>query len=408
MSALTQRIPPPEHPGIVLIVDDEPLVLRAHALLLKRCPHMVVPCLTPHEAIRYIIEGNVRVVVSDVMMPELSGIDLLRMIRQHEPDLPVVLVTGQPAIGTAAEAVEFGAFRYLVKPVNPELFVTTVGRAARLHQLAQYKRKAIELFGEHSAEVSQLGLEIDFERALDELWIAFQPIVRADDRTIFGYEALLRSNQYANHAPEHVLRAAERLGALARLGRAVRQRAAESITGAHPALSLFVNLHPQDLLDPDLHDGQAALSSVANRVVLEITERASITDIEGARGRVSALRERGFRIAVDDLGAGYAGLNSFALLEPDYVKFDTTLIRDVDTSTVKQKLIKNLASLCNDMGLHVIAEGVETRAERDVLIELGCGLLQGNLLARPGPAFPEISWDRSNDSLFADGVGTRH
>ena len=102
------------------------------------------------------------------------------------------------------------------------------------------------------------------------------------------------------------------------------------------------------------------------------------------------LRNRGFRIAIDDLGAGYAGLSSFALLEPEFVKLDMTLIRDIDTSSVKQKLVKSIASMCKDMGLFVIAEGVETPGERDSVIDLGCELLQGYLFARPGPAFPEV------------------
>jgi len=392
LAAATQPTPAQEHPGTVIIVDDEPMVLRALALMLSRSPYTVVPCLTPHEAIRHIANGNVSVVVSDVAMPEMSGIDLLRTIRQHDPDLPVVLVTGQPALETAAEAIEYGAFMYLLKPVNPETFVRTIERAARLYRLAQTKRQAIELFGESSGESERVGLETNFERALSGMWIAFQPILRASDHTIFGYEALLRSDAPSMPGPEPMLHAAERLGSLNRLGRAVRQRAADSMSPAHHSYTLFVNLHPQDLLDPDLHDEHAALSSIAGRVVLEITERAAITDVDNARARVVGLRDRGFRIAIDDLGAGYAGLNSFALLEPEFVKLDMTLIRDVDTSTVKQKLVKSLASLCKDMGLYVVAEGIETRGERDAVIDLGCDLLQGYQFARPGPAFPEARW----------------
>ncbi len=139
--------------------------------------------------------------------------------------------------------------------------------------------------------------------------------------------------------PGTILHAAERLGVLDRLGRAVRERAAHSMSKAHHSHILFVNLHPRDLLDPDLHDRRAALNSIAGRVVLEITERAAITDIENARALVIGLRKQGFRITVDDLGAGYAGLSSFALLEPEFVKLDISLIRVVDTSTVKQKLV---------------------------------------------------------------------
>jgi EAL domain-containing protein (putative c-di-GMP-specific phosphodiesterase class I) len=385
-------MPVPAHPGTVLIVDDDPMILRAHTHIMERSPYVVIPCLTPHEAIRHISNGDVRVVVSDVSMPEMSGIELLRMIRQHDPDLPVVLVTGQPALKTAAEAIEYGAFKYLIKPVRPEEFVNTVERAARLYRLAQTKRQAIELFGDGTVESERVGLETNFERALNRMWIAFQPIVRISDQTVFGYEALLRSHEPSMSGPGPILHAAERLGALNRLGHAVRQRAAHAMSTALHSHTLFVNLHPRDLLDPDLHDGRAALNCIASRVVLEVTERAAITDIENARALVIGLRKQGFRIAVDDLGAGYAGLNSFALLEPEFVKLDMTLIRDVDTSSVKQKLVKSLASLCTDMGLQVIAEGVETRGERDAVVELGCDLLQGYLFARPGPAFPKIQW----------------
>lgn len=378
--------------GTIVIVDDEPMVLRAFSSYLERTPYQVVTCVTPHEAITHIINGDVQVVVSDVAMPEISGIELLRMIRHHDPDLPVVLVTGQPRFKTAFDAIEFGAFLYLVKPVNPEVFVSAVERAARLYRLARTKRQAIALFGEDAIESERIGLETNFERALSGLWIAFQPIVRASDRSIFGYEALLRSEDPSMSGPGPLIHAAERLGELNRLGRAVRQRAARSLRESERPCTMFVNLHPQDLLDPDLHNDEAALTSVAERVVLEITERSAITDVENARALAMGLRNRGFRIAVDDLGAGYAGLNSFALLEPEFVKLDMTLVRDVDKSTVKQKLVKSLASLCGDMGLHVIAEGVETPEERDKVIELGCDLLQGFLFARPGPGFADVRW----------------
>jgi EAL domain-containing protein (putative c-di-GMP-specific phosphodiesterase class I) len=113
--------------------------------------------------------------------------------------------------------------------------------------------------------------------------------------------------------------------------------------------------------------------------------------VKDVRARIAALREIGFRIAVDDLGAGYAGLTSFALLEPEIVKLDMTLVRDVHQSATKRKLIRSMAELCKDMGMLVVAEGVETVEERDCLVELGCDLLQGYYFAKPGKPFPEIA-----------------
>jgi EAL domain-containing protein (putative c-di-GMP-specific phosphodiesterase class I) len=162
-------------------------------------------------------------------------------------------------------------------------------------------------------------------------------------------------------------------------------------------MTLFVNLHPEDLLDPHLVHAGSALSRLAESVVLEVTERASLGRVDGVRRKVAELREVGFRIAIDDLGAGYAGLTSFAQLEPEIVKLDMTLIRDIDTSPMKQKLVSSMTALCKEMGMLVVAEGIETAAERDSVIDLGCDLLQGYLFARPGRPFPGIdsSWTRS-------------
>jgi EAL domain-containing protein (putative c-di-GMP-specific phosphodiesterase class I) len=150
---------------------------------------------------------------------------------------------------------------------------------------------------------------------------------------------------------------------------------------------LFVNLHPNDLLDPELADPLSPLMAMADHVVLEITERAPLSGLEEVREHVRELRQFGFRIAVDDLGAGYAGLTSFATLDPDIVKLDMNLVRGIEGSAVKRKLVGSVASLCREMDMLIVAEGVETAAERDVLTELGCDLFQGFLFARPASAF---------------------
>jgi EAL domain-containing protein (putative c-di-GMP-specific phosphodiesterase class I) len=392
LASATQPAPKPGHPGIVVLVDNAPADLQSMRRMLEPCPFSVATCCTPYEAIDHVIHGNVVVVVSEVSMSDMSGVELSRTIRQFDAELPFVLVTRTPSVSTASDAIEYGAFSYLKKPIDPKTFRHTVDRAGRLYGLTQAKHQAAALL-ETKCEPRDLdGVELMFEQSLESLWMAFQPIVRLSDHTLFGYEALLRSNEPLLCEPEPILVAAERLGELPRLGRTIRDRAAQAISKASNAPTLFVNLHPQDLLDSDLHDERSALSRISDRVVLEITERNSISTIDDVRGRIGRLRDRGFRIAVDDLGAGYSGLNSFALLEPEFVKLDMTLIRDIDTSPVKQKLAASMTKLCNDLDLHVVAEGVETIAERDTLVSLGCDLFQGFLFARPGPPFPETQW----------------
>jgi EAL domain-containing protein (putative c-di-GMP-specific phosphodiesterase class I) len=100
------------------------------------------------------------------------------------------------------------------------------------------------------------------------------------------------------------------------------------------------------------------------------------------------LRKLGYRIAVDDLGEGYSGLNSIASLEPDAVKLDMSLIRGIEKTPTKRRMVRALATLCRELGTPFVAEGVETQAELDTLLELGADWLQGFLFARPGYPLP--------------------
>ncbi|HVU02318.1 MAG TPA: EAL domain-containing protein [Polyangiaceae bacterium] len=375
----------------MLVVDDDPTQIRSIGRVLRLHGYEITSAANGAEASRVLGSGDFDVVLSDIAMPDMDGIALLRFVRERALDVPVVLITGEPAVSTAVKALEFGAFHYLTKPIElPDLEVV-IDKAVCLHRMTMMKRQAAELLGNPIEQDDQKRLAANFDRCLDSVWIAYQPILSSQTRRVFGYEALLRSGEPSLPHPGAVLDAAERLGRLEILGRTIRDRAAEPVANRPEGGMLFVNLHTTDLLDPELLAKDAPLSRIAHRVVLEITERASLERVKDVRARIAQLREIGFRIAVDDLGAGYAGLTSFALLEPEIVKLDMTLVRDVHQSATKQKLIRSMAELCKDMGMMVVGEGVETVAERDCLIELGCDLLQGYLFAKPGKPFPEVN-----------------
>jgi EAL domain-containing protein (putative c-di-GMP-specific phosphodiesterase class I) len=231
-------------------------------------------------------------------------------------------------------------------------------------------------------------LEDKLDRCLATLTLHFQPIVHAGTRARFGYEALLRSADRSLPNPGAILDAAERLERTATLGRNVRAQAAKVIASAPAERGLmFINLHLLDLFDKQLLSPFAPLSKVASRVVLEITERTSLEGQLDLRYRVAELRELGFHIAIDDLGGGHARMGTFTPLDTDFVKLDMSLVRDVDRHQMKQRLIRSVTQLCREQGTQVIGEGVETEAEAQVLFDLGCDLLQGYVIARPGPPF---------------------
>lgn len=378
--------------GAVLVVDDDPTLLRSVARILKSRGYEVVTAESGEEAVTSATQQRFDVVVSDISMPGMSGIQMLRALRETDLLIPVVIITGEPAVSTAVEALEYGAFRYLTKPVAPDDLVDVIDRAIGLHRMARMKARAAELLGHSAGPGDRAGLEASFERAMETLWVAYHPIINPRTRQLFGHEALLRSREPSLPHPGAVLDAAERLDRLDVVGRSMRDRAAGPVAGAPESGLLFVNLHVRDLLDPTLTSPDSPLSRIAERVILEITERAALDEVGDVRPKIARLREMGFRIAVDDLGAGYAGLTSFAQLEPEVVKLDMSLVRGVDANPTKQKVIRSMTSLCKDMGMLVVAEGVETPAERDALLELDCDLLQGFLFAKPSPPFPQVAW----------------
>ncbi|HEX7672340.1 MAG TPA: EAL domain-containing protein [Polyangiaceae bacterium] len=295
-------------------------------------------------------------------------------------------------LGTAA-----GGAPYLAtetrhdEPIPTAELEWTIRRTANMSGSAGAQRDSSHPPDSVRAEADdRAGLQGTLDRALQSLWMAYQPIVRAASGSLFGYEALLRSDDPALPGPGAVLDAAERLGRIYDVGRAIRTKVAGSLQGVRPPALLFINLHAIELNDETLTSPSAPLTALASRVVLEITERASLDVIDDVAQRMSQLRELGFRIAIDDLGAGYSGLTSFAHLEPEFVKLDLSLVRDVHKNPLKQKLVRSMTTLCKDMGITVVAEGIEVVEERDMVIELGCDLLQGYLLAKPGRAFSRV------------------
>lgn len=376
-------------PGRILLVDDTEVLLRAYARSLAAAGHQVASAISGESAVARFAAEPFDVVVSDIQMPGMSGVELLRAVRERDLDVPVVLVTAGASIESATKAIEYGAFRYLQKPVDLKELLRVVDNALHVSRMAKLRREAFAYFANVGLPIGdRAGLEVHFKNALAGLWMAYQPIVCWSTQRIFAYEALLRTSEPAVPHPGAFLDAAERLRRLDDLGRAVRASVAATADSAPEGVLLFVNLHSRDLLDETLLSADSPLSRVAGRVVLEITERASLDDVKDVRARIAALRTLGYRIAVDDLGAGYAGLTSFAQLEPDIVKLDMALIRNVHQEPIKQKLVRSMASLCREMNVQVVAEGVETREERDALIELGCDLFQGYFFAKPGRPFP--------------------
>ncbi len=379
--------------GRVLLVDDEHALRRAYARAIEAAGFEVEQASTGQQALAALAGKDFDVIVTDITMPEMTGIELVRAVRERDLDVPVIMVTGSPTVESATSAVEYGALRYLVKPIEGKVLVENVERAAKLRRVARLKREAVEYLGAAEKLVGdQAGLEASLARGMQTLWMAYQPILDAATRRVVAYEALVRTREPTIPHPGALFSIAERLDRVAEVGRAIRAHVAATLSERPPEVDIFINLHPTDLLDEELFSTSAPLSAFARQIVLEVTERVALDHRSDVPARIERLRNLGFRIAIDDLGAGYAGLSYFALLTPDVVKLDISLVRNIHQEKIKQKLVGSFTSLCRELGMSVVAEGIETAEERETVVALGADLLQGYLFAKPGPPFPEVQW----------------
>jgi len=373
-----QELHPRQKRADVLLVDDDKLVLRAVERILVAGGYTVEKALDAQHAAREAMAGGYDLVVSDIHMPGMTGTELLAVIRSYGCDIPVILMTGAPSIETARDAVELGAVQYLTKPIEREALLRAVARA----QATVRRPREVGL---------DPALGAGFDRALGSLWMAFQPIVSLAAHGPIAYEALMRSREPGFQSPMPMIEYAERSGRMPELGRAVRELCADAAANVPRGAALFVNVHAQDLFDADLFSSSSPLASYADNVVLEITERGAIDEVGDIAARMRRLRSLGYRLAIDDLGAGYAGLSSIATLEPDFVKLDMSLTRDLASSQLRQSLVSGMVSTCRDNGMRLVAEGVETIHELAKLTELGCDLLQGYHFARPSAEFVKVA-----------------
>jgi EAL domain-containing protein (putative c-di-GMP-specific phosphodiesterase class I) len=208
----------------------------------------------------------------------------------------------------------------------------------------------------------------------------FQPIVDLASGRTFGLEALSRFKCEPPQSPDRWFADAESVGLRAELEQHAAAKAVDRFRTHASDVFLSLNASPESL------NGYLKLAAeLGDRLVLEITEHSAIDDYDEVTARFEALRGHGVRLAVDDVGAGFASLRHVLQLAPDFVKLDASLTRDIDGDRRRQVLTRALTEFAGEFGAAIVAEGVETAAELETLRGLGVSLAQGFHLGRPRP-----------------------
>lgn len=408
--------------GTVLLIEDDAPLARSLIRLMNAEGYQVVHVGSGSAGVDKVMSRSFDAVISDLNLPGASGVDVLNVVRAYDPDVPLILMTGCPTIDTAIEASNLGVLEYLVKPMPREQLVRVLARASEARRQALLRREArpsrkpvaapvaapatasavaptmpvpahatVEQPAvARSAEGDHVGpgrtvasVRDTFDRAMATLAVELEPIVDSNTKQLIGYAARMFSAEDALATEHALVAAAERLDVLEKLRRRVRDLAVMAFASCPADALLFVDVHPSDLRDGDLYSPEPPLARIAERVVLQVRARGlAMADLSA---RASVLRFVGFRLAIADLDAGQACLEQIADLSPEYVKIDARLVRGLDSSVGRRRLVSALVSMCRSLDAVAIAEGVSTAEECDALHDAGCVMVQGAIALRHAP-----------------------
>src|SRR5215469_6839451 len=364
----------------ILVVDDDDGLRDVLRSILLRVGHEVETAADGTEALAKAVSADYDAAIVDYQIPPPNGLDVLSRLRDIQPKCVRLLMSGTLDLPVVEDAVNRGEItRVIRKPFDSESFVNALdgaitGRARLRDAYIGAQREGFDRQRRELEECLSSGM----------LTLALQPIVRTVDSAVVGYEALLRSRHPGFDTPLALLSAAESHGMLGRLADRVVERATHILTAMPADLSLFINAHPAELADADeVRRRFAHLEPWAERIVIEITERADVLQVTNWQHVVAFLTGAGFRIAVDDVGAGYNSLAVLAELHPAFAKVDMTIVRNIDSDTRKQRLIELLSHVAKAIQAQLIVEGIETQAEAAVVRRLGADYLQGYLFGHP-------------------------
>ena len=379
----------------VLLVDADPAHVRALWAILERAGLRHIRAYTdPREAVEA-LQRQPDLALVALHMPGLDGYAVLEKLVERAAGtyLPVVILTADTTTGALRRALQYGAQDFITKPFDATEVLLRVRnllqtgdlyKELRLHnrwlrtEVDEQRADEQIQHGERSQQEARIATVLRTQA----LPMVYQPVADMSTGRVVGVEALSRFPGEPFRPPDVWFAEAERVGFGVDLQLLAIQHSLGALEKLPPDVFLAVNLTPPVVLAPAqrlLRMTEGAL----DRLVLELTEQVPVEDYEVLNKAIAPLRERGARLAVDDTGAGYAGLRHLIALAPEIVKLDRSLTSGVDRDPARRALAGALVHFGRDIGAHVVAEGVETDSELEVLRALEVPWGQGYRIARP-------------------------
>ncbi|HCI53927.1 MAG TPA: diguanylate cyclase [Gallionella sp.] len=249
--------------------------------------------------------------------------------------------------------------------------------------------------------------EIIAQRKLSAL---FQPIIDLKSGNFLGFEGLIRGPADSPlHSPINLFGAALQQNLSLEVEMLARQTVLEAFSRQKLPGSLFLNISPDTLTHPSFKNGQTlefmrTLNIDPARVVMEITENQPTFDFTEMRNALLHYRNMGFKTAIDDLGEGFSSLRLWSELRPEYIKIDMHFVQGVDHDPIKLQFLKSIQQIAESCGTRVIAEGIETEGELQVVKDIGIALGQGYFIARPSPTPPLLASSETSRIINSNNI----
>lgn len=331
------------------------------------------------------------VVLLDLHMPG-GGLGAAQLIGSLCPDTRIVIFSASADELDILPLLQSGIDGYVLKGASPDRLAEAVRSAVTgdTYLAPAVGKVAMGALTERLNAEQQAELQRERERsriadviASTRFSVVVQPIIDLATRVPTAVEALTRFAATPSRAPDVWIGEAALVGMQASLELAAASQALGELEHLAPHLSISVNVSPSTVLSGRL--GEVLLGAPLDRIILEITEHAPVDDYSALSIALAPWRALGARIAVDDAGGGYASFSHILNLKPEFIKLDVTLTQDIHVDAPRQALARAVVGFAKELGVSIVAEGIEQAAQLDVMHALGVHAAQGFHLGRPRP-----------------------
>jgi len=381
----------------ILVIDDE---IDVGEFVCAAAEGMGFDCAATTDAANFLeaLTPDTTLILLDLMMPDMDGVELLRLLGQQKCKAGIILMSGvgkrvMETAGQLAQVLGLSIAGHLQKPF----------RLAELEEmLARHAEAVTSPIVQPSAEPITLNEELRNAVERDEFVLHYQPQIDIATGNIIGVEALARWQHPERGLifPDNFIGCAEELGLIDEFGWLVAERGMSEVRqfvdsdGKVPPLSLNVSVYSlHDLKFPDIFVSIAEKHGVLpGNLTIEITESGLIKELSRSLDILTRLRMKQVKLSIDDFGTGYAMLQQLKNTPATELKIDKSFVHEITGNERNRIMVQKTIEMGHELGLHVIAEGVETEAQLEFLREKGCESAQGYLFTRPLPPAELVSW----------------